>query len=260
MRGGDAVGLAPADRAEMFRFERADSDLPFYRGVPVGIGPVAWLVVLASVAGAFAALITTQPIFRTGFGAFVPALLFVLIPLATLAIVAGTRAPLALFRPLRRVDAAIIVGFFVLNGIATILLGLLVTQLFETAANPAGDRAAAAGGLDRVLFFGWTAVQLLGEEILTILPFLAFLAFLDRLVPRKTAIAIAALGAAVIFALIHLPTYQWNVPQALIGLVPIRIILLMPYLITRNIWASAGTHILNDWAIFGLSMVGGAPE
>ncbi|WP_236016686.1 type II CAAX prenyl endopeptidase Rce1 family protein [Salipiger abyssi] len=244
----------------MFRFERAGSDLPFYRGAPVSISAAGWLMVLASVAIAFLALNMTQPIFPTGPGTFIPALLFLLIPLATLVIVAGRHAPLALFRPVRRRDAKIIVGFFLLNAVVTVALGLLVTSLLHTAANPAGDRAASASGLDRVLFFGWTAIQLVGEEVFTILPFLAVLTFLDRSLPRKTAIALAALGAAVIFALIHLPTYQWNVPQALIGLVPIRIILLMPYLITRNIWASAGTHILNDWTIFGLSMVGGAPE
>lgn len=256
---GHHAAVAP-DAGGMFRFERSDCDLPFYRGVPVAIGPGGWLVVLASVAVAFGALVMAQQAFQSGLGVFVPALLFALIPLAALAAVAGRRAPLALFRPLRRSDAAIILGFFLLNAVATVLLGLLVTHLFDTAANPAGARAASAAGLDRIFFFGWTAIQLLGEEVFTILPFLAALAFLDRKMPRKAAVVIAALAAAVVFALIHLPTYQWNVPQALIGLVPIRIILLMPYLITRNIWASTGTHILNDWVIFGLSMVGGSPE
>ncbi|EAQ03491.1 possible CAAX amino terminal protease family protein [Pseudooceanicola batsensis HTCC2597] len=260
MTEGTASDTGATDPDERFRFERADCDLPLYRGRPVHIGPAGWLLVLASVAVAFGALMKTQPMFPSGFGTFIPALLFVLIPLGTLAAVAGPRAPLSLFRPVRRRDGAIILGFFVLNAVATILLGLLVTHLFHTVANPAGDRVASAAGLDRILFFGWTAIQLLGEEIFTILPFLAFLAFLDRMMPRKAAIALAALGAAVIFALIHLPTYQWNLPQALIGLVPIRIILLMPYLITRNIWVSTGTHILNDWAIFGLSLLGGAPE
>lgn len=246
--------------SEMFWFERRDCDLPFYRGAPVGVSPLGWGLVLIAVAIAFYVLMRTQPIFGSGFGTFIPPLLFVLIPLGTLALVAGGSAPLALFRPLRGRDAGIIVGFFVLNAIATILLGLLVTNLFHTVANPAGDIAASVTGMDQVLFFGWTAIQLLGEEVFTILPFLAFLAFLDRFLQRKAAIALAALGAAVIFALIHLPTYQWNVPQALIGLVPIRIILLLPFLITRNIWASTGTHILNDWAIFSLSMVGAGAE
>lgn len=104
--------------------------------------------------------------------------------------------------------------------------------------------------------FGWTGVKVLGEEIFTILPFLALLVFLDRRLSRWSAIVLAALGISVIFALVHLPTYPWNLPQALIGLVPVRIVLLVPYLMTRNIWVFAPLHILKDWTIFSLAIFG----
>lgn len=240
----------------MFFFERNDSDLPLYRGAPAQIGLLGWLIVLVSVGLAFWVLITTQPMFHTGVAGFIPAILFVLIPLATLAVVAGPEAPLALFRRMRPRDWALILGFFVLNAVVTAIVGMIVTSNFESVANPAGTRVAAADPIDQVLFFAYAAVQLLGEEIFTILPFLAFLTFLDRLVSRKVALIAAALGAAVIFALVHLPTYQWNVAQALIGLVPVRLVLLLPYIMTRNIWVSTGTHVLNDWAIFSLALLG----
>lgn len=245
---------------EMFFFERKDSDLPYYRGEPVLVSSAGWLIVLASVALAFTALIQLQPVFHSGLAGFIPALLFVLIPMGTLAVVAGTRALLALFRPIRASDVGLIILFFALNAVVTVVLGLIITRVFQTATNPAGDLVASADRLDQVLFFGWTAVQLLGEEIFTILPFLAFLAFLDRFVSRKVALCVSALGASIIFALIHLPTYQWNVAQALIGLVPIRIVLLLPFIITRNIWVSTGVHILNDWTIFGLGLIGAGAE
>lgn len=258
----DVGGAAAIDRSSLFAFERSDCDLPFYRGAPVAIGLAGWLIVFTALAFAFAALITMQPLFHAGFAAFIPALLFTLIPLAALALVGGLRAPRALFRPMRRPDWLLIPGFFLLNLILTFAVGLLINNFFQAEANPAGARVAEANGLDQVLFFGWTAIQLLGEEILTVLPFLAFLTLFDRQLSRKPAIIAAALVAAVIFALVHLPTYQWNLPQALIGLVPVRIVLLIPYIITRNIWVSAGTHILNDWLIFGLSIIGsgGAPD
>lgn len=104
--------------------------------------------------------------------------------------------------------------------------------------------------------FGWTGVQALGEEICTILPFFALLAFFDRRLSRRSAIVLAALGISVIFALVHLPIYPWNLPQALIGLVPVRIVLLMPYLMTRNIWVFEAVPILNDWTIFSLAILG----
>ena len=105
-----------------------------------------------------------------------------------------------------------------------------------------------------MLFFGWTGVQLLGEEIFTVLTFLCSLSLLYRFVSRKPALCLAAFVAAVIFGLVHLPSYQWNFVQA-IGLIPVLLVLLMPYIITRNIWLSTGVHILNDWTICGLSAV-----
>lgn len=238
---------------EFFRFERTDCDLPYYRGTPVAISPVGWIVVLAAVALAFTLLMRTQLMFPHGWASFIPGITFVVIPLAALAAVAGSRAPFALFRPLRARDPLFMVGFFLLNAIVTIVLGNIVVAVFDAVANPAADRVATASAMDRVLFFAASAVQLLGEEIFTILPFLAFLAFLDRVMSRKAAICLAALGASIIFAAIHLPTYQWHVPQAMIGLIPIRIVLLIPFILTRNIWVSTGTHVLNDWAIFGFS-------
>lgn len=68
-------------------------------------------------------------------------------------------------------------------------------------------------------------------------------------------VIIAAIIVFLVFAGVHLPTYQWNVPQAFIGLVPVRIALLLPYIMTKNLWVSSGTHILNDWVIFGLPML-----
>ncbi|WP_298493372.1 CPBP family glutamic-type intramembrane protease [uncultured Maritimibacter sp.] len=243
--------VAAADRSDFFFFERTDSDLPFYRGVPVGFGPGGWLIVFASVAVAYFVLLVTQQLFTAGAARFLPAVLFTLIPLANLAAIAGRRAPLALFRGLRGWDPVLIIGFFVLNFAVTVVLGLLVSSVVHAVSNPAGAILAGASTADRLFFFAAATVQLLGEEIFTILPFLGFPYFLDRVIGRKAAICVAALGASIIFALIHLPTYQWNVPQALIGLVPVRIILLLPFIITRNIWVSTGVHVMNDWTIFG---------
>ncbi len=36
-----------------------------------------------------------------------------------------------------------------------------------------------------------------------------------------------------------------------------RLVLTLPYLMTKNIWVSAGAHILNDWLLFGAVMAAG---
>ena len=77
-----------------------------------------------------------------------------------------------------------------------------------------------------------------------------------RLIPLFTGLlALAALLASIPFALVHLPTYGWNWPHTLIALIPVRIMLLLPYIMTKNIWVSTGVHVLNDWMIFGLPMM-----
>lgn len=246
----------PTDNGSFFFFERKGCDLPYYRGTPIGFSLAGWIIVLASVAAAFVVLMRTQLFFHSGFAGFIPPLLFILIPLVAMAALGGIQAPLALFRSLRLKDLWIILLFFVLNFILTIIVGTLINSAFHTAANPAGDMVATASGVDKILFFFWTAVQLLSEEIFTILIFLGALARLSRMMSRKVALGLATLVASIIFGLVHLPTYQGNMVQAA-ALVPIRIVLLMPFIITRNIWASTGAHVLNDWTTFGMAAYAG---
>lgn len=152
-----------ADTRSFFFFERKTCDLPYYRPPPDGFGLMGWLIVICAVALSFLALTTTQMRLHAGFPGFIPPLLFVLIPLVAVAAVAGPKAPLSLFRSLGLKDIGIILLFFVLNAVVTVVLGTLIIGQFETAANPASDLVASASGLDRILFFGWSAVQLLGE-------------------------------------------------------------------------------------------------
>lgn len=236
--------------------ERKSDDFPFYNGRPVTISAGNWWLVMAAVAIAYIALIYLLGVFPTGILGFLPAILFCAIPLAALAYVAGN-AWKALFRRLRAVDFVWMVVFYILNFIVTLIVGMIVITFFETDTNPAGAIIAEASQLEKVLFFFKAAIQLLGEEIFTILPFLAILTWLvsSRGMSRTVAIALSALAVGVIFAAIHLPTYQWHFGQAMVGLVPVRITLLLAYIVTKNIWVSTGAHVINDWVAFGLPML-----
>lgn len=249
----DASVAEPADRIRWL--ERPADDFPYYRGRPVAIGPAGWLAVLAAVAVAFALLLPLQRAFPTGAAGFVPALVFVGLPLAALVWAAG-RGWTAIFRRLRARDVLWMVAFFLMTYAVTIVVGLIVVGFFEGQANPAGGILASFDATQRTLFFLRSAVQLFGEELFTILPFLALLWWLTRRgVSRRAAICVASLAVAVVFALAHLPTYQWNLGQALIGLVPIRLVLLAAYLMTKNIAVSTGAHILTDFMTFGLPLL-----
>ena len=63
---------------------------------------------------------------------------------------------------------------------------------------------------------------------------------------------------ALLFAAVHLPTYGWNVIQVVLGVGVARIVLLIPYLMTKNILVSTGAHILNDWSSFTLAILAAA--
>lgn len=226
--------------------ERAGGDFPYYNGTPVTITGGRWWIVVASVLVAFAAL-TTLPLTGAVTG-FVPAVLFVAIPLLALHWASHGHWTV-LFRRVGVRDVGLMVFYWLLNLVVTFATGAIISAVTDAKANPAaGDIAGLAGG-ERVLFLIRAAVQLLGEELLTILPFLALLYWLYAKVrvSRRTAVILSWVVTAVAFGALHLPTYDWNVLQAVIGIGVARLVLTAAYLRTKNVWVSTGAHILNDW-------------
>ncbi|HSE07866.1 MAG TPA: CPBP family intramembrane glutamic endopeptidase [Nocardioidaceae bacterium] len=108
-----------------------------------------------------------------------------------------------------------------------------------------------------MVFFVQTLPQLLGEELVTILPLLALMYYLHfrRGTSRLTALLVSWAVTALLFGALHLPTYDWNVVQALLGIGVARLVLTLAYVLTKNLWVSTGAHVLNDWAIFGSGLL-----
>jgi len=107
-------------------------------------------------------------------------------------------------------------------------------------------------------FYAKTVPQLFGEEVITLLPFLALLTWLTRSAKwsRRAAILGAWVITSVVFGLLHLPTYDWNVIQCVFVIGTARMMLTLPWIMTKNIWVSTGAHVINDWILFSLSLVG----
>jgi len=235
--------------------ERDGDDFPYYNGRPVGLTGMQWILVMIAVAVGLLVLV-----FGLGpltLGGFLPAILYVAIPLGALAFVSRAHWR-SLFRRVGGRDVLLMIGFAILNIMVTLVAGYVLLKTTETTKNAAVAALAEKGTLDIVLFYARTFIQLLGEEVMTILPFLALLyLFANRMkTGRVTAMLLAWVLTAVLFAGEHLPTYGWNIAQALGGVGVARLVLTLPYIMTKNLWVSTGAHVLNDWVTFSLALVG----
>jgi len=247
--------LAPAQQLRWL--EDPGRDFPFYNGAPVGLSWRQWLFVMAAVAAGFAVLVAPIPWPTGPLGAMIPAVLFPLIPMAALAQVAPGHWK-AIFGKVGWRELRLMLGFALLNIVVSMSVGAIVNALTEVTPNAA---TAQLGGMDtagRITFFAKTIPQLFGEEVVTLLPFLALLYGLSKWlgVGRKGAIVGAWLISSLIFGLLHLPTYDWNLVQCLAVIGTARMVLTLAWILTKNIWVSTGAHIINDWLLFTMSLLG----
>lgn len=248
-------GLAPGQR--LGRLEDPAGDFAFYNGQPVPLSGWQWLFVMAAVAAGFAVLV--WPIVWPGgpLGALIPALLFPALPLAALARVAP-RHWRVLFGRVGWRELRLMLGFALLNIVVSLGVGFIVRALTEVASNAATAQLGSMDTAQLVAFFAKTLPQLLGEELVTLLPFLAILHLLANRfgATRPRAIVGAWLASSLLFGLIHLPTYDWNWVQCIAIIGSARLVLTLPWILTKNIWVSTGAHVVNDWLLFGMTLLG----
>lgn len=230
-------------------------DFPYYRGGPGRVSTTGWLIVLASVAAGFAALVMPLPMTDNALTGWLRALLFVGLPLLGLRI-ATPGGWTAIFARVGWREVKLMVAFAVLNIIITLAVGSLVKLYGTVAPNAALTDAARLAGPQAASFFAKVALQLLGEELITILPFLAVLTLCHAQagLGRNASVLVAWLASAVAFGLVHLPTYDWNVMQCLVVIGSARLVLTWAYIWSKNIWVSTGAHIINDWTLLASTM------
>jgi len=247
-----------ASRAQRLgRLEDPTGDFPFYNGAPIGLSGKQWALVMAAVVVAFLVLVVPMPWPGGPIGALLPALLFPALPLLALSRVAPGHWR-RLFGRVGVRELRLMVGFALLNIVISLIVGGLVGTMTEVSSNAAIGQLAAMATWERVAFFAKTLPQLLGEELLTVLPFLALMAVLPKWtgVGRRGAIVGAWIASSVLFGLIHLPTYDWNWLQCIAIIGTARLVLTLPWILTKNLWVSTGAHILNDWLLFAAAVLG----
>jgi membrane protease YdiL (CAAX protease family) len=239
------------------RFEDLVGDFPFHNGLPSRIAAGQWFFVLAMVVVGFLSIALPIPWFEGTWGQFIPALLLPGLPLAALAFVAPNSWK-SIFGKVSGREIRLMFGFAFLNIVVSMSLGAIVHALTEVTPNSTTSQLGSLDTVGRIAFFAKTIPQLLGEEVITLLPFLAALQLFSKGFgfSRKAAIVGAWLLTALLFGLIHLPTYGWNVVQCIVVIGSARLVLTLPWIMTKNIWVSTGAHIVNDWLLFLVALLG----
>ena len=233
-------------------FEPEGPDFPHYRGTPDTISRSGWLIVMVGVVAGFLALITPLPFADTLFPGWLRAFLFVGLPLLGLRMASPTGWT-AIFAHVGAREVKLMFAFALLNIVISFAVGSIVSAFGTVTGNARIAEAAQLGGAQLANFFAKVGVQLLGEELVTILPFLAILTLARNLtgMARNKAVIIAWLVSAAAFGLIHLPTYDWNLIQCLVVIGSARLVLTWAYIWSKNIWVSTGAHVINDWTLIG---------
>jgi len=155
-------------------------------------------------------------------------------------------------------EVRLMLGFALLNIVVSMGLGAIVMLLGHTSSNASTSQLGSLDTVELIAFFAKTIPQLLGEEVITILPFLALLQWLTQSLRwgRKRAVVAAWVCTSVMFGLLHLPTYDWNWLQCIVVIGGARMVLTLPWIMTKNLWVSTGAHITNDWILFGAGVLG----
>ncbi|KMS56461.1 peptidase [Novosphingobium barchaimii LL02] len=243
----------------MLKNSNSIPDYPYYNDVPTSISWRDWIIVLLALCFGFAVLVQVPHFAWLSMTAdtVLRSILFGGIPMAAFAWRFG-KYWTAIFQLWRWNYLWWGLLFGIINLAFTYAIGAFAVSHMHLVDNGVGDgisRGEIAGG--PAVFYISTGIQLFGEEVFTILPFL-FLMWLGAKVmglSRGGAILLAWIGSALIFGAMHLSTYGWNVAQVLLLIAPVRLVLTLSYMQTKSIWTSTIAHILNDWTMFTFLMV-----
>lgn len=218
---------------------------------PIQPGARGWGLLLLSLLGAYQ-LLLWLPVSHT-WSQFLVRLLFAGIPLAAWAWVARRQAGV-LFGPFGWREALLSVLTALLAMATSLAAALVVSQFARVAPNPLAFSSAGMSWPDFVWQLVSVMPQLLGEELLTLLPFLALVQWASTRLGwgRRSSLLLALLGSTLLFSAAHLPTYDWNWAQCFGIIGASRVVLTLAYVATRNLWVTTAAHILTDWTEFTL--------
>ncbi len=234
-------------KSDFFKFENKDVDFPFYNDKNFNFTALQSLFLMVVSIG--------SPILLQLGSWFIPdfiePFIDIVLPLGAFMLVVKSHWT-KLFKKIRFKDVLFAFGVLLINLIVSGIVGFIVLKFIGAESNPAAKMVQGNTVFGNIIFVLKLIPMLIGEEIMTIIPFLVILTFASKKLKlsRKASIIISWVVTAVMFGLIHLPTYNWNFAQSVLIIGSARMVLTFAYLKTKNIWVSSMAHILNDWFLF----------
>lgn len=242
-----------SSQSDRLWIEEKNDDFPFYNHQPIIVSAKQWSIILGMT---FVGFLLLSLLYLP----FLPDFINLLLASSCLPLLAWLGLKLSLgeqwrqlFRPLRLKDIGTVLLFTLLSLLVSSILAGIADLLVPLSDNPdaiqnTGQRALELFAFSRLQ----DIIQLFGEEFLAILPFLACLQFLYQRDPakRKQVIWLAVIASSLIFGLLHLPTYNWNLIQCLLVIGLGRVIDTLAYVRTKNLWVAYLVHLLYDTVLF----------
>lgn len=161
-----------------------------------------------------------------------------------------------LFRRITLKDLVIGFIFLIATFFVASISGNMASILFGSEKNPAMSISIHHNGAWRIFFIGRIEhiFQLLGEEFISILPFLATIQLFSQFKwKRSNSIFWALIISSLLFTLFHLSTYAYNFGFVIVSLFFTRVLFTSVYIKTKNIWMSFIVHYIFDLIPFTLS-------
>lgn len=157
----------------------------------------------------------------------------------------GTEGMTATFKKPKNFIKTFILGFLS-TYLLSALLGLFTLNILHLpfASNKAVGRIT-------VPFLIESLPRILGEELLVIVILVVIVNLMGK---SKKAILVGILVSTLIFSLVHLPNYNWNILQCLLLLSPGRVIITLASLKSDSVWTGFAAHVAYDWIQFLASM------
>lgn len=142
--------------------------------------------------------------------------------------------------------------FFIFAYIVSVLSGMVSQKLFgSVSGNAAAELTMNTPNVWLIFIYQRfsSAIQIMGEEFLAIMPLLAVTQLVSA-IHWPHPLLWGNIASALIFSLLHLSTYNYNLGYVILGLAFTRLVLNWAFIKTNNMWVSFLVHFLFDTLAF----------